>query len=117
MTQQAAPVVRREIVVEAPIERAFTVFTERFGDFKPPEHNLLGSPIAETVFEARVGGRSVGVPGTPRLLEVAHARHGRLAWKALFEPAIELATAHGAAYELGMRERDHGMAIQPFPDG
>jgi hypothetical protein len=33
------------------------------------------------------------------------------------EPAVELATAHGAAYELGMRERDHGMAIQPFLDG
>ena len=33
--------VRRQIVVEAPIERAFAVFTERFGDFKPPEHNLL----------------------------------------------------------------------------
>ena len=29
---------------QAPIERAFTVFTERFGDFKPPEHNLLGAP-------------------------------------------------------------------------
>ena len=35
---------------------AFTVFTERFGDFKPPEHNLLAAPIAETVFEPRVGG-------------------------------------------------------------
>jgi uncharacterized protein YndB with AHSA1/START domain len=56
MSQQAATVVRRQIVVEAPIERAFTVFTERFGDFKPPEHNLLGSPIAETVFEPRAGG-------------------------------------------------------------
>jgi hypothetical protein len=30
---------------------------------------------------------------------------------------IELTTPHGAAYELGMRERDHGIAIQPFPDG
>jgi len=56
MTQQAATVVRRQIVVDAPIDRAFTVFTERFGDFKPAEHNLLGAPIAETVFEPRAGG-------------------------------------------------------------
>jgi uncharacterized protein YndB with AHSA1/START domain len=56
MTQAAAAVVRRHIVVEAPIERAFEVFTERFSDFKPPEHNLLGATIAETVFEPKVGG-------------------------------------------------------------
>ena len=31
----------------------------RFGDFKPPEHNLLGAPVAETVFEPRVGGNIV----------------------------------------------------------
>lgn len=49
-------VVRREVVVDAPIERAFEVFTERFGDFKPKEHNLLGAPIVETRFEPRVGG-------------------------------------------------------------
>lgn len=56
MTQTAAAVVRRDIAVDAPIEKAFAVFTERFGDFKPREHNLLRAPIAETVFEARVGG-------------------------------------------------------------
>ncbi len=56
MTQAAAVVVRRQIVVEAPIERAFAVFTERFGDIKPPEHNLLRAPLVETVFEPRVGG-------------------------------------------------------------
>jgi uncharacterized protein YndB with AHSA1/START domain len=48
--------VRAEIVVEAPLERAFTVFTEDFGRFKPPEHNLLAVEIAETVFEPRAGG-------------------------------------------------------------
>ena len=48
--------VRRQIIVDAPIARAFAVFTERFGDFKPPEHNLLGAEISETVFEPRVGG-------------------------------------------------------------
>ena len=57
MTQAPAVVVRRQIVVEAPVDRAFHVFTQQFGAFKPPEHNLLAAPIAETVFEPRVGGR------------------------------------------------------------
>jgi len=48
--------VRRSIVVEAPIERAFDVFTKNFGAFKPAEHNILAVKIAETVFEPRVGG-------------------------------------------------------------
>jgi uncharacterized protein YndB with AHSA1/START domain len=59
MGQTEAPTVQRQVVVDAPIERAFTVFTDRFGDFKPKEHNMLGAPIAETVFEARVGGNIV----------------------------------------------------------
>jgi len=56
MTQAAATVVRRQLVVPASVEQAFAVFTERFGDFKPREHNLLRVPIAETVFEPKVGG-------------------------------------------------------------
>jgi uncharacterized protein YndB with AHSA1/START domain len=48
--------VRHQIVVDAPIERAFSVFTQDFGRFKPREHNLLGAELAETVFELREGG-------------------------------------------------------------
>jgi uncharacterized protein YndB with AHSA1/START domain len=55
-TQAQATSVRTTVVVEAPIERAFRVFTEDFGSFKPPEHNMLQVEIAETVFEPRVGG-------------------------------------------------------------
>jgi uncharacterized protein YndB with AHSA1/START domain len=55
-TQAAETSVRTSIVVEAPVERAFAVFTEDFGSFKPPEHNMLAVEIAETVFEPRVGG-------------------------------------------------------------
>jgi uncharacterized protein YndB with AHSA1/START domain len=42
--------------VNVPIGQAFKVFTQDFGQFKPPEHNLLPVAIAETVFEGRVGG-------------------------------------------------------------
>ena len=41
--------------------------------------------------DAVIGGRAVGVPGVLRALEVAHARHGILAWAELFQPAISLA--------------------------
>jgi uncharacterized protein YndB with AHSA1/START domain len=56
MTQTRSGTIRHDVVVNASPERAFRVFTEQFGDFKPREHNLLGAPIAETVFEPRVGG-------------------------------------------------------------
>jgi uncharacterized protein YndB with AHSA1/START domain len=56
-TPAAATSVRHEIVVQAPIARAFSVFTDEMGSFKPPEHNMLGVEIAETVFEPRAGGR------------------------------------------------------------
>lgn len=49
--------VRNEVVVDAPVDRAFAVFTEQMDRIKPREHNLLGVDIEATVFEARVGGR------------------------------------------------------------
>jgi uncharacterized protein YndB with AHSA1/START domain len=65
-TQATEISIQSTIVVEAPIERAFSVFTEDFGGFKPPEHNILGVELAETVFEPRVGGHIVdrGVDGS-----------------------------------------------------
>jgi gamma-glutamyltranspeptidase / glutathione hydrolase len=49
-----------------------------------------GKPMA--FIDAVVGGRSVGTLGTVRMLELAHQQHGKLAWSALFKPAIQLAT-------------------------
>ena len=48
-----------------------------------------GKPMA--FLDAAVGGRSVGVPGVLRMLEIAHQRHGRLPWQELFDPAIRIA--------------------------
>jgi uncharacterized protein YndB with AHSA1/START domain len=56
-TQTEQTSIRRDIVVQAPIERAFRVFTEDLDRIKPREHNMLSVDIAETVFEPRAGGR------------------------------------------------------------
>jgi len=51
--------------------------------------DAAGKPLA--FYDAVVGGRSVGVPGTVKLLEAVHRRHGRLPWPRLFQRAIVLA--------------------------
>ena len=58
--------VRRELVIEAPIEKAFLTFVERFAEIKSKEHNLLASPIARTIFDPHVGGNiyDVGEDGS-----------------------------------------------------
>jgi len=56
MTTQAKDTsVHAQIVVDVPIEHAFAVFTKD-SSWKPPEHNLLGVEIAESVLEAHEGG-------------------------------------------------------------
>jgi uncharacterized protein YndB with AHSA1/START domain len=54
--QDTATSVRESIVVEAPIERAFAVFTDDIGSWWPPDHHILEAPLAEMVFEPRQGG-------------------------------------------------------------
>ena len=49
-----------------------------------------GQPIPFA--DAQIGGRSVGVPGVLRALEMAHQQHGKLPWHDLFQPAIQLAS-------------------------
>ena len=58
MSMQAADTsVGASVVVEVPIERAFSLFTEGIGTWWDPDHHLLeGEQLAEMVFEPRVGG-------------------------------------------------------------
>jgi uncharacterized protein YndB with AHSA1/START domain len=48
--------VRTSIVVEAPIARAFSVFTDGIGGWWPPEHHILQAELSDMVFEPRQGG-------------------------------------------------------------
>ena len=56
-----------------------------------PERFLAASGAPMPFAEAAASGRSVGVPGVLRMLELAHRRHGRLAWDELLRPAIAAA--------------------------
>ncbi|MGA1189100.1 MAG: gamma-glutamyltransferase [Pseudomonadales bacterium] len=79
-------------------------------------------------FEAVQSGHAIGTPGAVRLYEMVHARHGRLPWAALFQPALTLAregfivSPRLAGYLPFMAERTR-LAINPgvkdyfFPGG
>jgi uncharacterized protein YndB with AHSA1/START domain len=56
-TQSTATPVRTSIVVEAPVQRAFEVFTQEMKTWWPEDHHLLEGEIGEMIFEQRVGGR------------------------------------------------------------
>jgi uncharacterized protein YndB with AHSA1/START domain len=66
VTERIVEPIRKSVVVNAGVERAFALFIDRFDAIKPREHNLLSVPIAETVFEPRVGGHiyDKGVDGS-----------------------------------------------------
>jgi uncharacterized protein YndB with AHSA1/START domain len=99
--------VRASIVVEAPIERAFTVFTEDFDRIKPREHNMLGVDIAETVFEAREGGSIFdrGVDGSEcrwaRVLAYEPPNRVLFSWD--ISPHWQIETDHEKTSEVDVR--------------
>jgi hypothetical protein len=65
MTIQAQETsVRSSVDVQAPIERAFRVFTEDIGSWWDPTHHILDGELAEMVFEPRVGGTSTTAEST-----------------------------------------------------
>jgi uncharacterized protein YndB with AHSA1/START domain len=56
-TKDQQTAIRTDVVVDAPQDRAFRLFTEQFDMIKPREHNMLEVDIADSVFEPREGGR------------------------------------------------------------
>jgi uncharacterized protein YndB with AHSA1/START domain len=137
-THVSAAPVRQSVVVEAPIEHAFKVFTEQFGSFKPSEHNLLAVPIAETVFESRVGGHVYdrGVDGSEcrwaRVLAYEPPNRVLLSWDispqwqietdpertSEWEVRFTAETPHRTRVELEHRKLDrHGDGWQSVRDG
>ncbi len=76
--------------------------------------------------QAVVGGRSVGIPGTVKMLEQAHRQFGKLPWRDLLQPAIRLAEdgfeisprLHGLlASDPALRNNPPAAAFYYQPDG
>jgi len=65
-TQTATTEVSVDVEVRAPVARAFHIFTDQIGTWWDPHHHILASPLAEMVFEARVGGHIIdrGIDGS-----------------------------------------------------
>lgn len=107
MSTAEETVVRKEIIVEVPVERAFSTFTEEFDAVKPREHNMLAVDIAETVFEPRVGGRIYdrGVDGSEcqwaRVL--AFEPPNRLVFSWDINPRWQIESDHDQASEVEVR--------------
>ena len=86
----------------APAEATPTLFQDQNGE-----------PLK--FMEAVVGGRSVGTPGTPALLEEAHRRWGKANWRGLFGPAIDLAeNGFDVSPRLASLVAEEGEALQRF---
>jgi uncharacterized protein YndB with AHSA1/START domain len=106
-TQASETSVRSSIVVDAPIDLAFSVFTDGFGTFKPREHNLLAVDIAETVFETHVGGNIYdrGVDGSEcrwaRVL--AYEPPARVVFSWDISPQWQIETDHDKTSEVEVR--------------
>lgn len=99
--------VRKSIVVKAPIERAFGVFTHDLDQIKPREHNMLGVDIAETVLEPHAGGRIFdrGIDGSEcqwaRVL--VYEPPNRLVFSWLISPSWQIETDAGKTSEVEVR--------------
>jgi uncharacterized protein YndB with AHSA1/START domain len=99
--------VRASIDVEAPIERAFSVFTEGIGTWLPSEYNLLDVEIAERVFEPREGGHVYdrGTDGSEcrwgRVLIYEPPKRVVFSWD--IGPQWEIETDHNRTSEVEVR--------------
>jgi uncharacterized protein YndB with AHSA1/START domain len=99
--------VRTSITVQAPIERAFKVFTEGIGTWWPESHHLIEAELAEMVFDPFVGGNVYdrGVDGTEcrwaRVLAYEPPSRVVISWD--INPSWQIETDHAKTSEVEVR--------------
>jgi uncharacterized protein YndB with AHSA1/START domain len=101
--------VHTSVTVDAPIERAFDVFTAGIASWWPPEHHLLTAELADMTFEPRVGGHIIdrGVDGSEcrwaRVLVYDPPRRVVFSWDISLEWQVQLDPAKTSEVEVRFR--------------
>jgi uncharacterized protein YndB with AHSA1/START domain len=113
MTMQAMETsVRTSITVEAPVERAFEVFTKGIGTWWDPNHHILEGELAEMVFEPRVGGhiydRATDGSECRWARVLAYEPPSRLAFSWDISPQWQIETDHEKTSEVEVRFSPEG---------
>ncbi len=98
--------VRTTVTVDAPIQRAFDVFTEGIASWWPAEHHILQAELADMTFEPRVGGHIVdrGVDGSEcrwaRVLSYEPPRRVVFSWDINLQWQLETDPAKASEVEV-----------------
>jgi uncharacterized protein YndB with AHSA1/START domain len=106
MTDTKTTAVSTSIVVDAPADRAFTIFTEDMGSWWPPEHHILEAPLSHMVFETEEGGDiyDVGTDGSEcrwgRVLAYQPPHRVVFSWNVSLQWKLETDLARASEVEL-----------------
>jgi uncharacterized protein YndB with AHSA1/START domain len=118
MTEATLEAVRREVTVQAPPERAFAVFTERFDSWWPRTHHIGAPEMAEAIIEPRAGGRwyERGVDGSEcdwgEVLVYDPPRRLMLSWHLNGEWAYDPDPAHASEFEVSFTPVGDGTRVE-----
>jgi uncharacterized protein YndB with AHSA1/START domain len=110
-TRASESAVRTSVVVEAPVDRAFHVFTEEIGSWWDPDHHLIEAEFVEMVFETRVGGTIYdrGVDGSEchwaRVLEFEPPNRFVISWDINVDWELETDHERTSAVEVRFSEQ------------
>lgn len=113
-TVTGATSVRRSVVVNAPIERAFTFFTRDIAKWWDPDKHLLQEPLETMTFEPRVGGHIIdrGINGTESrwatILTYDPPTHVAFSWDINLNWQIETDPAKASEVHVTFTARDDG---------
>ena len=105
-TQAADTTARAEVMVDAPQERAFSVFTDGIDTWWPREHTIGEAELKEMILEPRAGGRAygIGVDGSEsdwgRVLEFDRPNRIVVSWDITLQWTHELDHAKASEFEV-----------------